>query len=209
MRSTREAFGELGVDMFAYMDDIYFVFRHLNSAALGAVSHLGRLLEDMGVARNAAKTVGLPPMGHEPIAGEIALMRQVGVNVVCQAGMVVVGIPVGTDDFVEEHAMKIVKDDGVEGLARLLAHIPQKQEAMLVATKVLTAKTGFLERSVDTHLSRAPCERADNTNLWMLECLLELPDVEDGEPVLAANCPADRLKLLPHQRVQAGPPQAG
>ena len=204
MRSTREAFGELGVDMFAYMDDIYFVFRDLNSAALGAVSHLGRLLEEMGVARNAAKTVGLPPMGHDPTAGEIALLRQVGVNVVSRAGMVVVGIPVGTDEFVEEHAMKIVKDDGVEGLARLLAHMPQKQEAMLVATKVLTAKTGFLERGVDTHLSRAPCERADNTNLWMLERLLELPDVEDEESFFAANCPADKLKLLPHQRVQAG-----
>ena len=61
MHSTREAFGELGVDI---MDDIYFVFRDLNSAAPGAISHLGRLLEDMDVARNAAKTVGLPPMGH-------------------------------------------------------------------------------------------------------------------------------------------------
>ena len=107
--------------------------------------------------------------------------------------------------------MKIVKDDGVEGLARLLAHMPQKQEAMLVATKVLTAKTGFIERGVDTHLSRAPCEWADNTNLWMLERLLKLPDVEDEEPFFAADCPADKLKLLPHQRVQAGcrPPQAG
>ena len=50
------------------------------------------------------------------------------------------------DEFVEKHAMKIVKDDGVEGLARLLAHMPQKQEAIFVATKVLTAKTGFFER---------------------------------------------------------------
>ena len=41
MRSTREAFGEFGVDMFVHMDDIYFVFRDLNSAALSAVSHLG------------------------------------------------------------------------------------------------------------------------------------------------------------------------
>ena len=72
MRCTREAFGELEVGMFAYMDNIHFVFRDLNSATLGAVSHLGRLLEDMGVVRNAAKTVGLPPMAHEPTAGEIA-----------------------------------------------------------------------------------------------------------------------------------------
>ena len=80
VRSTREAFRELGVNMFAYMDDMYFVFRNLNFTALGAVSHLGRLLEDMGVARNAAKTVGLPPMGHDPTAGEIALLRQVIVS---------------------------------------------------------------------------------------------------------------------------------
>ena len=38
-----------------------------------------------------------------------------GVNVVSQAGMVVVGIPVGTDEFVEEDAMEIIKDDGVKG----------------------------------------------------------------------------------------------
>ena len=75
---------------------------------------------------------------------------------------------------------------------------------MFVVIKILTAKTGFLEQGVDTHLSRAPCERADNTNLWMLERLLDLPDVEDEELFFAADCPADRLKLLPHQRVQAG-----
>ena len=46
--------------------------------------------------------------------------------------------------------------------------------------------------------------KADNTNRWMLERLLELPDVEDEESFFAANCPADKLKLLPHQRVQAG-----
>ena len=36
----------------------------------------------------------------------------------------------------------------------------------------------------------------------MLERLLELPEVEDEEPFFPANCPADKLKLLPHQRVQ-------
>ena len=118
--------------------------------------------------------------------------------------MVVVGILVGTDEFVEEHAMKTVKDDGEEGLARLLAHMPQTQQAMLVPTEVLMAKTGFLERGVDTHLSRAPCKRANNTNLCMLERLLALPEVENEELSFATDCPADRLKLLPHQRVQAG-----
>ena len=129
--------------MLAYMDDIYFVLRDLNSDALGAVSHLGHLLDDMSAARNAAETVGLPPIGYEPTAGEIAMLQQVGVIVVSQGGMVVIGIPVGTDEFVEEHAMKMAKDDGVAGLARVLAHMLQKQEAMLVATKVLTAKTDF------------------------------------------------------------------
>ena len=31
-----------------------------------------------------------------------------------------------------------------------------------------------------------------------------MPDVEDEESFFAANCPADKLKLLPHQQVQAG-----
>ena len=96
--------------------------------------------------------------------------------------------------------MEIIKDDGVKGLVRLLAHMPQQQEAMLVATKVL-AKTGFLERGVDTYLSRAPCVRADNKNFWMLKRLLELPDVEDEEPqAQAATTPTGTGRPVDRRR---------
>lgn len=60
-----------------------------------------------------------------------------------------VGIPVGTDAFMRAHAEKVMKDNGVERFARHLAGTPEKQEAMLIATKSMSEKTCFLERGLD------------------------------------------------------------
>lgn len=58
-------------------------------------------------------------------------------------------IPVGTDAFVEEHALKVIKKKGAEGLDCLCASIPGEQDTMPVATKAMKLKTGFPEQNVD------------------------------------------------------------
>lgn len=40
-----------------------------------------------------------------------------------------VGVPIGTDDYVKEMAMKVVTEGGTDKLARMLSHMPGKQVA--------------------------------------------------------------------------------
>ena len=41
----------------------------------------------------------------------------------------------GTDAFVEANALEVVKEKGVEGLARQLARIPNKKVEVVIAAK--------------------------------------------------------------------------
>lgn len=69
----------------------------------------------------------------------------------------------------------VVAKKETENLARLVAHMPDKQAAMLLATKLMIApKTGFLERGVDSNFLRDACERACYGPLSILGVMLEL-----------------------------------
>ena len=48
---------------------------------------------------NPGKTVVLTPKGHVPTPEEILLSAGVGVRITDEAGIKVVGVPVGTDEF--------------------------------------------------------------------------------------------------------------
>lgn len=78
---------------------------------------------------------------------------------------VVVGIVIGADAFVQAHATKVVKEKGVERQTHLLAHMPDKQAAVLVATKSMAQKTFYLERGIYIDLSRDASVRIDNGGL--------------------------------------------
>lgn len=110
-----------------------------------------------GVVVNKTKTVALPP------PAEIALLGGIGVNVAARDGVVVVGVPAGSNAFVGEHALSVVTDNRLEGLALLLARMPDKPSVVLVASKAFSAKHLKIERVVDVRLSSAACERPDHT----------------------------------------------
>ena len=44
-----------------------------------------------------------------------------------------VGVPTGTDEYVLEQALEVVRDGGADRLARCFANMPDKQAAALIA----------------------------------------------------------------------------
>ena len=115
-------------------------------------------------------------------------------------GAIVVGVPFGFDSFGEHYALDVVREGRVRRLAWLLAHVPDKQVAMLIVTRAATQTRTYLERGVDVRLSKAACERAKHGCLWMLKGILEPPGAAMGNHFFAGECPVDRLTLVPHQQ---------
>ena len=56
---------------------------------------------------------------------------------------------------------------------------------------------------IDPELSLPACQTVDNSAMWMLENLLDLPGTEKGSLFFEDGCPTSQLTLLPHQRAQA------
>ena len=83
-----------------------------------------------------------------------------------------VGVPVGSDEFVIESAIGIVRAGEAEQLARMLPRMPDKQAANLIATGSMVQRTANVERVMDPKLSLPACRRADNGAMLMLENLL-------------------------------------
>lgn len=72
-----------------------------------------------------------------------------------------------TDVFLRAHAKNVVKDNDAKRLARFVADTPDKQAAILIATKSIAQKTRSLERGLDNGLCKDTCSRADLAGLWM------------------------------------------
>ena len=53
---------------------------------------------------SAVKTGALPPKGHASKAEEISLLERVEVRIADEGGLMVVGVPIGTEEYVQgEH----------------------------------------------------------------------------------------------------------
>ncbi len=144
-----------------------------------------RELSNIGIAINPSKTVALPPKGHVPTPEQITLLEGIGVSIAERGGVKVVGVPIGTDEYVRESAMEIVRNGGAEQLARMLSRMPDKQSANLIATGSMVQRTSYLERVMDPELSLAACQRAYGNALWMLEKLLDLPGAAEESSFFA------------------------
>ena len=73
-----------------------------------------------------------------------------------------VGVSIGTDDYVLDRAIEVARDGGADRLARCLASVPDKQAAARIAIESLGQRTSYLERALDTGLSLEAFRRADN-----------------------------------------------
>ena len=105
---------------------------------------------------------------------EISLLAGVDVRVANSDGIVLVGVQVGSESFVKRHGLEVVRKRGVERYAGLLSYMPDKQVAMLIATREATYKTTSYRRGLYTRLLRAACKRVDHGYLWILGRVLKL-----------------------------------
>ena len=167
------------------------------------VPFLQRELYNIGIAINPSITVALPPKGHVPTPEPIALLEGLGVSIVERGGVKVVGALFGTDKYMRESAMEIVRNGGAEQLARMLSRMPDKQSVNLIANGSMVQRTSYLERVIDPELSLAACQKADHNALGMLEKLLDFPGAAEESSFFADACPANMLTLQPYQQAQA------
>ena len=80
-----------------------------------------------------------------------------------------VGVPIGTDEYVLERASEVVRDGGADRLARCLANMSDKQAAALIANDSQRQRTSYLERALGTGFSLEACKMADNGTQWAYE----------------------------------------
>ena len=123
---------------------------------------------------NPAKTVALPPKGHDPTVEEISLLESVDVHIADDCGVAVDGVPIDTDEYVLDRATEVVKNGGSDHLAWSRQHA-EHASAGLIAIESFGQRTSCLERAPDTGLSLEACSRADNGAQWVYEKILELP----------------------------------
>ena len=147
---------------------------------------------------NAAKTVALPPKGNAPAVEDNSLLESVHVRMVDEGGVTGVGVPIGTDEYVMERALELVRDGGANRHARCLASMPDKQAAALIAIESLGQRTSYLEGALDTGLSIETCGREDIGAQWAYEKILELPGA--AQSFFQEGCPGNQLTLSPHQQ---------
>ena len=80
-----------------------------------------------------------------------------------------VGVPIGTDDYVLARAIEVVRDGGADHLARCFSNIPDKKAVALVTIESLEQRTTHLEWALDTGLYLEACRRVDNWAQWAYE----------------------------------------
>ena len=162
------------------MDDASLGLTETPANTVKTFAFLRRELDDIGIVVNAAKTAALLPKGHAPTAEEISLLESVEVRIADKGGVTVVGVPIGTEDYLRGRAIEVVRDGGADRLAHCLANMPDKQAAALITVESLGRRTNYLERPLDPRLSLEACKRADNGAQWAYEKILELPGAAEA-----------------------------
>ena len=189
LKRFREEFEREGVEAFAYMGDVSLGLTRITADTVRAFAYLRRELEDIGIAVNPAKTIAQQPKGHAPTAEEISLLESVDVRIANEGGATVVGFPTGTDEYVLDRAMEVVRDRGADRLARCLANMPDKQAVALIAIESLGQRTSYLERAQDTGLSLEARRRAGNGAQWAYQNILELPRAAEARSFFQEGTP--------------------
>lgn len=198
----RTKYEPLGVRIKAYMDDITLHFKAIIEDAMQVVPDLVDELEAVGIVVNRRKSSALPPPRHNVTPAERRLFDGAGIPI-AEEGITVVGVPIGTDAYVEEYAMTKITEGGADKLARMLARMPDKQVAHLVTSQSLTQRSGYIERGIDHKRARKACERLDNDVMWLLESSMGLRDTDDDEEFFREGHQTNRFRLKPYQQAQA------
>ena len=74
------------------------------------------------------------------------------------------GVPFGTDEYVLEQALEVVRGGAANRLAHCLANT-----VALIAIEPLRQRESYLERALGTGFSLEACKMADNGTQWAYE----------------------------------------
>ena len=192
----------LGVSLTAYMDDITLHFKTITASTTPVIADLVDELQAAGIVVNRAKSSALPPPGHEVTQEERRLLGEAGLPI-AEDGIIVVGVPIGTDDFIKSFAADVINKGGAGKLARLLARMPDKQVAHLITSMSLVQRSAYIERGIDHTLVSGACARLDILVMWVLESGMGLRNIEDEDHLLDNEDQPSRFKLQPYQQAQA------
>ena len=107
LKHFREEFEREGVEAFAHTDYVSLGLMRITTGTVRAFAFVRWELEDIGIVVNPAKTITLPPKGYEPTAEKILLEESVDVRIASEGGATVVGVPIGTDEYVLDRAMEL------------------------------------------------------------------------------------------------------
>ena len=197
----QEKYKPLGVAFKAYMDDITLHLQDLTEETIQAMTDLVNELAAVGIVVNRAKSLALPPPGHVITEEQTRLLDGVGLTVAGE-GITVVGVPIGTDEYIKEFAMKVITDGGADKLAKMVPRMPDRQVANLITSLSLIQRSAYIERGIDPTLTKEACERLDNMVQWALERGMGIEGTEGEEEFFQQGCQDTNLKLRPHQRAQ-------
>ena len=157
------------LDIFAlFIDGVLFALRKLFPEVVPSISLLANLLVAIGLSQNTDKSDALAQEGRLPSSAEATILEKTKVRSFSQNGMVVV-------DF----------------------YIRIRTPYLSKRRWLLPMKTAFMEsvrsrRSYLVCISHAPCERANNAPLWMLEHILNLPETGEEDLFFKINCLAEQ-----------------
>eukprot|EP00903_Cladosiphon_okamuranus_P013938 g12964.t1 len=192
----------LGVSLTAYMDDISLHFKEITATTILVIQDLVHELQAAGIVVNRGKSSALPPPRHEVTHEERRLLGEAGLPI-AEEGITVVGVPIGTDDFVQGFAEDVITKGGAGKLARMLARMPDKQVAHLITSMSLVQRSAYIERGIDHTLVSGACERLDNLVMCVLEAGMGLRNEDDEDQLFEEDGQPDRFKLQPYQQAQA------
>ena len=120
-------------------------------------------LEDIGIVVNHAKTIALPPIGYAPTAEETSPLESVDVRIEGDGGATVVGVSIGTDEYVPDRAIDVVRNGGNGGTDHLARCLPCRSSGRWPLSPSNRQSRGRASwKNLDTGQSLEACRKADN-----------------------------------------------
>lgn len=165
-----------GVGAVAYGDDVRVSLLQIIHEIVAVVPFVKQDLAETSIAVKDAKILILSSPGPLPTDDESNVPAAAELHTAQGEGIIIVGIRVGMDAVVGDYVVNVAKKGGTEAPARLLARVPDKPVAMIIAQRGATLKIGYLEHAVYDRLKRSARFRVDPGRRWMLKYILELPD---------------------------------
>lgn len=103
------------------------------------------LIDDVRSVGKPANTLALSPQGNDPTAKSTCILECVVVRVTDYGGVTVVGVPIGTDQYVLEPTLEVVKDGRTDRLGNCLADMLDRQAGGLIAIGPLWQRTSHFK----------------------------------------------------------------